>query len=336
MADDTIEALPAWARVDLGSGHVHSRFARHIRVEQPSHSIKGKYCVGITAPDHFPPLFDRPVEQVVKQSSASASFETKGSAIDVELWIMGDPKTEAQIGPEQHRQGITEKTPAKGLPVSVAAKSYMGRVHVSIPRYTPNRPLHVRAKTHSGAVHIHLPPTFSGLVSWRSDQGSLKLSPKIKQRYVSLGQTFKHRGVGMVLAEGQQRPSGQAVGKAKHIAEKKGLKPKSDPSVGGSGANSAATTAVNTPSTSRPGTPTAAGRSMEGYGFPVTEPTGHDTVKGELGMPATAAATSASMGGGATRGDACELISTYGNINVYEVGERMSGTASLQESCTVM
>lgn len=45
---------------------------------------------------------------------------------------MGDPNTEEQIGPEQHRQGLGESTPAKSLPVSVAAKSSLGRVHVSI------------------------------------------------------------------------------------------------------------------------------------------------------------------------------------------------------------
>lgn len=132
MADGTIETLPTWARVDLGHGLVHSRFARHIRVEQPSHSIKGKYIIGVTAPDHFPPLFDAPVEQVVRQSSASASFETKGSAIAAEIWIMGDPKVEEKIGPDQHRLGLEEASPAKGLPVSVSGKSSMGRVQLSV------------------------------------------------------------------------------------------------------------------------------------------------------------------------------------------------------------
>lgn len=150
---------------------------------------------------------------------------------------------------------------------------------------------------------------------------------------MSLGENFKHRGVGMIMAEGQQRPSGQAVRKAKHVAEKKGLKPKSPPSTTSrptSASNSTTTTAVNSPAPSRPPSPAPGGLGGEGEGKSEV-----GQVKGELGMPATAAATAASVGGAATRGDACEFISTYGNINVYEAGERMIGSAGIQESCCV-
>lgn len=152
----------------------------------------------------------------------------------------------------------------------------------------------------------------------------MKLSPKIKERYVTLGETFKHRGVGMILAEGQRAPSEQAVGKARHVAEKKGLKPQSSKgSQSGSLPGSTTTTAVNTPIGSRAPSPTLADEGGEGK------------IKGELGMPATAAATAASVSGAATRGDACELTSVLGNINILEVGESMSSAATLQEACII-
>ncbi|PWN19961.1 hypothetical protein BCV69DRAFT_299719 [Microstroma glucosiphilum] len=381
------DRLPEWATVALSGGVTHSRYARHIRIEQPSHSIKGRYTIGPAAQDHRPPLYDAPLEQVVGQTSSSASFETKGSAISAEVWIMGDDKLQeggAEEGPALHRRrksfdeqrkgGVTAgDSPSRGKnqPVSVAAKSYMGRIHLSIPQYTPSRPLHLRAKSHSGSLHICVPPTFSGLVSWKTESGVLKLSPGIKARYTGLGEAFKHRGVGIVVAHGQALPAGHVVGQAKAVVEKKGLQPrlmmrgsKSRPGSAGSvgpqfGATpatpsrgvltSANSSASVSRETSNDGSATlVSGRSSPNHSTAPSSPTNShspsrslvsvgDTPNGpELGLPAHAAATSATASGTATRGDACELITTYGNIHLYEVGEKLALGTSAADSCCVM
>lgn len=197
------------------------------------------------------------------------------------------------------------------------------------PRYTASCPLHIRAKSHNGAIHIHLPPSFSGLVSWRSENGVLHLSPKIKERYVALGESYKHRGVGVLTAQGESKPNEQTVGKVKAKAEKKGLRPKS--SSGGKGGSSSSTT----PATSRGGSPEIgvnAGPpgSLAGPSSSSVAGGGEVSEKG-LGLPANAAAVAASVSGSVTRGDACELISTYGSIYLYEASEGMG----LRESCVI-
>lgn len=414
------DRLPEWATVALSGGVTHSRYARHIRIEQPSHSIKGRYTIGPAAQDHRPPLYDPPLEQVVGQTSSSASFETKGSAISAEVWIMGDEKMQeggAEEGPALHRRrnSLDEQrkggakageSPSRGKnqPVSVAAKSYMGRIHLSIvstavrvsqpsmfcgtdtdssstallsphfqPQYTPSRPLHLRAKSHSGSLHICIPPTFSGLVSWKTESGVLKLSAGIKARYTGLGESFKHRGVGIVVAQGQALPAGHVVGKAKAVVEKKGLQPKlkikgssSRPGSAGSVGPTIVATAPPAPAqrgplpsansstsvsreTSNDGSATlVSGRSSPNHSTAPSSPShSHSPTRSlvalvdspngpELGLPAHAAATSATASGTATRGDACELITTYGNIHLYEVGEKLALGTSAAESCCVM
>lgn len=235
---------------------------------------------------------------------------------------MGQEHEEGGQGPEGHRRHGSSSTALtnKKQPVSIAAKSYMGRIQVSIPRYTPSRPLHIRGKSHSGSVHIFFPPTFSGLVSWRTESGVLKLSPALRERYVNLGETFKHRGTAMLLAKGQPRPAGSTVGKVKGAVERKGLQPKS--SKGGS--------------TSRPITPPDSSTAPSSPTSPTaTLVDQEDSTQGpELGLPAKAAATVVSATGAVTRGDACELITTYGSIFLYEVGEKPAGSA--KESCLLM
>lgn len=142
MADDSQAQLPDWATVKLGNGVTHSRYARHVRIEQLSHSIKGRYTIGPAAVDHRPPLYDMPVEEVTRQTSSSASFETRSSAIAVEVWIMGDQDQLDANGElthaSTHRKGPNSSLTKDGQmvsrnkPVSVAAKSYMGRIQMSI------------------------------------------------------------------------------------------------------------------------------------------------------------------------------------------------------------
>ncbi|CAO1616323.1 unnamed protein product [Sympodiomycopsis kandeliae] len=345
MADDPQNALPSWATVQLGHGLTHSRYARHVRIEQLSHSIKGRYTIGPAAKDHHPPLFDMPVEQVTRQTSSSASFETRSSAISVEVWIMGDDDKNDPEGDLAsaltHRNGPAAALKkdgtvvSKNKPVSVAAKSYMGRIHMAIPQYTPSRPLHLRAKSHNGSLYIFLPPTFSGLVSWRADSGSLKLSHAIRQRYISLGEAHKRRGTGMLLAKGQKKPEAhsKAVGRAKDVVEKKGLQPVSENDGSNTGGTNSPTGTLSG-SSSVAEMPSQPSSSKDADSTAPSSPSS-SSGSGELGLPATAAATAVSASGTVTRGDACELITKNGTIYLFEVGERQ-GSASLMESCSIM
>lgn len=232
----------------------------------------------------------------------------------------------------------------------------------SQPRYTPSHPLHLRAKSHNGSVHIVLPPTFSGLVSWRTESGQLKLSHAIQERYINLGEAFKHRGTGMLLAKGQPKPGGHAVGQAKAVVEKKGLQPKlrkskSRPTtpdlktaMAHAGASAAGAASGNSsPNNSfRHSQHLASGRTSPSHSSGQASPTATTPASGAatvvegdspegpgLGLPAHAAETAAKAGAAVTRGDACELITTYGNIYLYEVGEKVNA-AGLSEGCCVM
>lgn len=377
MSDDNQSVLPDWATVKLSNGLTHSRYARHVRIEQPSHSIKGRYTIGPAAVDHRPPLYDMPVEQVTRQTSSSASFETRSSAIQVEVWIMGDDDKLDASGElshaATHRKGPSSSITkdgtlvSKNKPVSVAAKSYMGRISMSIvsvfcqgkcaharsspltrlsdvhlqPQYTPSRPLHLRAKSHNGSLYIFLPPTFSGLVSWTADSGSLKLSHAIRDRYISLGENFKHRGTGMLLPRGQKKTEAhnKAAGKAKVVLEKKGLQPVGDGNEATQG--STQTSAPSTGGTNTPTTGSLSGASsvadLSSSFTSATERPAPTTASEspELGLPATAAATAAHASGTVTRGDACELITRNGAIHIYEVGEKGAG-GSLADNCVVI
>lgn len=48
-------------------------------------------------------------------------------------------------------------------------------------------------------MHVHLPPTFSGMLSWVSESGTLRLSPEVQARYTAIGEAKKHRGVGRIV-----------------------------------------------------------------------------------------------------------------------------------------
>lgn len=65
------------------------------------------------------------------------------------------------------------------------------------PQYPCARPLRLRCKTHAGGdIHLYLPPTFSGLLSFTSEAGKLRLSPTMQARCKQMGnETHKHRGL---------------------------------------------------------------------------------------------------------------------------------------------
>jgi len=75
------------------------------------------------------------------------------------------------------------------------------------PQYQISAPLSIRAKSKGGDVHVHLPPTFSGMLSWVSESGTLRLSPGVQARYTPVGESKKHRGVGRIVPpEGADQP----------------------------------------------------------------------------------------------------------------------------------
>ena len=162
---------------------------KHIYIEQQSQSIKGRYSISPLSEDVYPPKFDPPKEELKKESSASANFETHSSAVNVTVWIH---YKEDQI----HR---AEKSTGKpGKPVVVMAKTTMGNLKIDVPHFTCPQPLHIRAKSNTGSVLVHIPPTFSGLLSWQCESGGFKPSADVLARYTPVGEQKKHRGMGKI------------------------------------------------------------------------------------------------------------------------------------------
>ncbi|PWN49733.1 hypothetical protein IE53DRAFT_369515, partial [Violaceomyces palustris] len=89
------------------------------------------------------------------------------------------------------------------------------------PSYSGSRPLHIRVKSHSGQIHLYLPPSFSGLLSWKSDSGTLKLSPTFSQRFKLLDdRTHKHRGTAKIspsVASGNRGDACEILTKSSNI-----------------------------------------------------------------------------------------------------------------------
>ncbi|PWN46170.1 hypothetical protein IE81DRAFT_344225 [Ceraceosorus guamensis] len=296
MSSSTQDTLPPWAFTALETAKQVSgrKVARHIRIEQPSQSIKGIYCISPLVADLHPPIYDRPCDTQLENCSSSAWFEGRGSPVNVTVVVQGDGDEEAHAKVKEAAQnenleqltlqsekvvgqrkvgGATEKR----RPVGIHAKSYMGSVRVAIPQYTLSTPLTIRLKSKSGDVHLFLPPSFSGMLSWSTETGKLKLSKAIQERYEELGEKHKHRGVGRLKSAGwtkvknnhQQPPRPQSAS----------------------------------------GSAPASNRSSM-----------------HLGPHEVASKAEAVEGIRGTRGDSAELITARGDIHIYEAGEATNST----------
>lgn len=158
---------------------------RHIYIDQQTQSIKGQYSISPDAQDVYPPKYDPPKEELKRESTSSANFETHSSAVNVTVWVHG---------PDE----IVRAPKSAGRPVVVMAKTRMGNLKIDLPLYTCPLPLHIRAKSHNGNVLLHIPPTFSGLLSWQCESGGFKPSADVLARYTPVGEQKKHHGVGKI------------------------------------------------------------------------------------------------------------------------------------------
>ena len=225
-------------------------------------------------------------------------------------------------------------------------------------------PLHIRARSYGGSIYVFLPPTFSGLISWKADSGSLRLSNAIGKRYMPLGELFKHRGIGMLLPRGHKRTPAyeQAAESATVALEQTRLHqrqrnndveayemqdmqhaypPRSQQR--SRSVDSADTRGTDTPTSSLSATSSVEdlsscelGNSVSSASSAPTSPTLVSAAgASELNFSGAAAATAASVRGTAIRGDACELVTRTGSIHIFEVGEQPVSDGPVQDCCII-
>ncbi|KAN0066252.1 hypothetical protein ACQY0O_000346 [Thecaphora frezii] len=159
---------------------------RHLYIDWPHQAIKKTFTIGVSAEDPHPPIFDLPPSEVKERNAASCMLVTKASPIHATVHVL---------------KGLRDRGDKNlGKPVSVSAKSVVGNVTLSVPDYTGSRPLHIRAKTTKGDITVYLPATFAGLLTWKTETGSLKLSPAVQGRYKCLDdRQHKHRGTAKIV-----------------------------------------------------------------------------------------------------------------------------------------
>ncbi|EPQ32177.1 uncharacterized protein PFL1_00374 [Pseudozyma flocculosa PF-1] len=159
---------------------------RHLFVSWPHQAIKKTFTIGVSAEDPNPPIFDMPQREVTERSAASCVLVTKHSPINATVHII---------------KGVRDRGDKNlGKPVTVSAKSVLGNVVLKVPEYHGSRPLHLRAKTTKGDLTVFLPASFAGLLTWKSESGTLKLSQAIQARYKRLDdRAHKHRGTAKII-----------------------------------------------------------------------------------------------------------------------------------------
>lgn len=223
-------------------------------------------------------------------------------------------------------------------------------------------PLHIRARSYGGSIYIFLPPTFSGLISWKADSGSLRLSNAVCKRYMALGELFKHRGIGMLLPRGHKRnPTYEQAAESATVAlEQTRLHQRQRDNdmyemqdlqhsyPHRSQQRSRSVDSADTQGTDTPTSSLSAASSVEdlsscdvgSLASPASSaPTSPTLVSAagasELNFSGAAAATAASVRGTAIRGDACELVTRTGSIHIFEVGEQPVSEGPVQDCCVV-
>lgn len=160
---------------------------RHLRIEWPRTSIKGRFAIGSSVPEKQPPLYDSPDDKDVKMHSASAVFQSKSSPVHVVVYVLQGSGTQTPHG--SHGPSAPPPPSAKAAheslstsPVLVHARSTHGSVVTHVPQYAGKRPLHVQAHSAMNNVTVILPRSFNGVLSWKTESGSMTLSPEAVTR----------------------------------------------------------------------------------------------------------------------------------------------------------
>ncbi|WFD45176.1 hypothetical protein MPSI1_003854 [Malassezia psittaci] len=165
---------------------------RHLFIDWPASSIKGAFTIGASVPDAVPPLFDMPLAEVTQQNAASAVFKTRSSPINVVVNVVhgqGGQHTPFAAHTPQPATPPVAKTDTlnpstlidsmRKNAVFISAKSVSNSVTVHVPEYFGRRPLHIRCKSTAGHVTVMLPPSFNGMISWRSETGTIQTSKDV-------------------------------------------------------------------------------------------------------------------------------------------------------------
>lgn len=210
--DEAYEALQRrkalWEPQNAG-GSSGLKAHRHIHIDWQSASIKKTLAIGASAPDMSPPLYDRPRPEDEANSASSCVLATGSSPIQATIHIIKERKsiqnaeptasTPASATTTTTTTSPTAKKPAE-KPILISAKTRsVGSITLSIPEYLGARPLNIRAKSVNGNITIFLPSSFSGLLNWTSETGTLKVSPAMQQRFKLLdSQPHKHRGTAKI------------------------------------------------------------------------------------------------------------------------------------------
>ncbi|TKY86125.1 hypothetical protein EX895_004950 [Sporisorium graminicola] len=191
-ADEERERLAAlWKPQHAGVAAGGLKAHRHIYIDWPKASIKKTLAIGASAPDASPPIYDRPRVQDEEENAASCVLVTKSSPIQATVHIVKEPKAQS---------ATTDSSKTKQKPILVSAKTgSVGSISLTIPTYHGARPLNIRAKSYSGNITIYLPTSFSGLLTWTSETGTLKVSKTMQHRFKSLDNPpHKHRGTAKI------------------------------------------------------------------------------------------------------------------------------------------
>ncbi|WFD24959.1 hypothetical protein MEQU1_003666 [Malassezia equina] len=177
---------------------------RHLRIDWPSSTIKGRFAIGPSVPDMQPPLYDMPSSQDVELNSSSAVFLSKTSPINVVVQVLhGQGSQTPHSAPD-----TTGMNPVQVLQtmqrqaVYVYGKSSHNSVCLHIPQYVGRKPLHVRASSSSGHVTVVLPHSFNGLLRWNTEVGIVGFSPLVTARTQRLdSEPTKKRGTSKVVVD---------------------------------------------------------------------------------------------------------------------------------------
>ncbi|EST04719.1 hypothetical protein PSEUBRA_006001 [Kalmanozyma brasiliensis GHG001] len=167
---------------------------RHIHIDWPVASIKKTIAIGASAPDASPPVYDRPRAENEANNASSCVLVTKSSPINATIHILSESKSRPASA-----DSSTKKLAEKPVLVSAQTAS-LGSITLAIPAYSGARPLNIRAKSHSGNITVYLPSSFSGLLNWSSETGTLKVSKAMQQRFKALDSPpHKHRGTAKIV-----------------------------------------------------------------------------------------------------------------------------------------
>lgn len=177
---------------------------RHLRIDWPSSTIKGRFAIGPSVPDMRPPLYDMPSPEDVQQNSSSAVFRSKTSPINVTVQVLHgqgsqtphDAPATSGLNPVQVLQTMQQQA------VFVSGKSTHNSVCLHIPQYVGRKPLHIRAASTSGHVTVILPHSFNGLIRWNTESGLVSMSPLVHARTQRLdSEPSKKRGTAKMVVD---------------------------------------------------------------------------------------------------------------------------------------